>query len=90
MANIRLTPDELRNYAKKLRKNREESIALANSISRNINECANSWSGNQRDKYVAQFEDIKPTLSNKLPSLIQEMAVALDAIAQNFENADNA
>ena len=88
MANIRLSPDELDSYAGKLRQNASEAVNLASSIGGNINACADGWEGNKRDQFVSQFEEIKPTLTDKLPRLIEEMAKALNDIANNFRAAD--
>ena len=90
MASIRLSPDELDSYASKLRSNASEAINLASAISNNINGCADGWEGNKRDQFVAQFEEIKPTLTDKLPRLIEDMAKALNDIANNFRAADQA
>ena len=88
MANIRLSPDELDQYASKLRNNANEAIGLAKTIGANINACAEGWEGNKREQFVAQFEEIKPTLTDKLPRLIEEMAQALNNIANNFRAVD--
>ena len=87
---IRLTPEELRSFASKLEGNSSEAVNLANQISQNINVCADSWEGNQKNKFVGEFEEIKPTLEKKLPALIKDMADTLKVIADNFERADNA
>lgn len=87
---IKMEPGELQDLAAKLRSNAEEAISLASTIGSNIATGTAAWEGEAASDYAASFEEIKPTLTEKLPTLIQEMAERLDKTAQKFIEMDQA
>ena len=85
---IALSPDELRDLASQLKQNAADVIALANTISSNIDTGTSAWEGEAKKKYVSDFEEMKPTLTTKLPDLIDQMAASLENTATQFEDMD--
>lgn len=85
---IKMSPDELRSYAQKLLRNSQEAIALAKTIDSNIKAAAANWEGKAQERYVKDFEQIKPTLDKTIPEQLQIMADNLKTMANEVEALD--
>ena len=85
---ITLTPSELRDLASKLNSNAGEVRTLATTINSNVVSKTEGWTGQSKDQYISDFNDIYPTLSTKLPALLEELAKALNTTANEFEDLD--
>ena len=88
MADIKLSPDQLRDYAKKIRGNGQASADLARQIKANIDAVTSNWEGNRKDKYLQDWAQIQPTLERTVPEMLETLAQNLETNASNFENAD--
>ncbi len=88
MANIKLSPDALRNYATKIKNNGAEASDLASRIKANITAVTDQWEGEAKNKYLQAWAQYEPTLTKTIPQLMADLAQNLQTIAQNFENAD--
>lgn len=86
---IKLSPEALRDYAKKIRANGQASADLARQIKNNINAVTADWEGNKKQKYLQDWATIEPTLLKTVPEMLETLAVNLDANAANFEAADS-
>ena len=88
MANIRLQPDALRDYASKIRANGNEVADLANRIKSNITAVTDQWDGEAKNKYLSAWAEHEPTLTKSIPELMVTLAGNLETIAHNFDIAD--
>ena len=88
MANIRLQPDALRDYASKLKTNGSEASDLAQRIKANITAVTDQWEGDAKNKYLSAWAQHETTLTKQIPELMATLSQNLMTIAQNFENAD--
>lgn len=85
---IKVTPEELEAMAASLEKQAAQAIALANTISKAIQDGTAAWEGAAQKDYVARFEQIKPTLVRELPELITSMASNARKRAEAYRAAD--
>jgi len=87
---IKMSPDELRSYAQKLLNNCTEAQALAKRIDSNIKAVASNWEGQAQQRYVSDFEKVKPTLEKTIPEQLTTMAQNLKSMADKFQEVDEA
>lgn len=85
---IRVTPEELRAMAKKLKGYAQQASKMATDIKNAINTGTAAWEGNSKDKYEQSFREIELTLTKSLPELLTSMASSAEATAKRFEDAD--
>ena len=85
---IKMSPDELRNYASKLTKNAQEASTLAKSIDANIKAAASNWEGQAQRRYVEDFEKVKPTLEKEIPEQLTTLSENLKKMADEFQRMD--
>lgn len=85
---IKITPAELRDLASKLDSNATETASLASSITGSFEAGTANFEGNTADRYAAAFQEMIPTMSTKLPALLQEFASELRSTADAFEQLD--
>ena len=85
---IKLSPEALRDYAKKIRTNGQQSADLARQIKGNIQAVTADWEGNKKEKYLQDWAAIEPTLAKTVPEMLETLAVNLETNAANFEAAD--
>lgn len=85
---IRVTPEELRAMAKKLKNYAQQASKMASDIKNAINAGTAAWEGNSKDKYEQSFREIEPTLTKSLPELLDSMSSSAEARAKAFEEAD--
>ncbi len=88
MANIKLSPEALRNYASKITNNGSEAADLAQRIKANITAVTDSWEGQAKNKYLQAWAQHEPILTKTIPQLMADLAKNLETIAENFEAAD--
>lgn len=58
------------------------------TMSTTINALPDIWEADTCDKYVEQYNDVKPTL-DKVRTMIQDMSEQMTTISNNFSNADS-
>lgn len=88
MSQIRITPEELRSLASTLTSNATEVRGLAATIKSNVVSRTEGWEGKSKNRYISDFNEIYPTLSTKLPSLLEALAKDLNETAQRFVDVD--
>ncbi len=88
MGQIRITPEELRSLASALMSNATEVKGLAATIKSNVVSKTEGWEGKSKNRYISDFNEIYPTLSTKLPALLEALAKDLNQTAQRFIDVD--
>ena len=88
MSQIRITPEELRALANTLNGNARDVRNLASTIKNNVEGRTAGWEGKSKTRYINDFTQLYPTLSQKLPALLEALAKDLNQTAQNFEDVD--
>ena len=71
MAQIRITPEELREGASFLLQKMEAVIDEVNEIKSKVDEVASEWEGAAQNSFVAAFESMLPTLQKDFPEIIE-------------------
>ena len=89
MSQIRITPEELTTLAHSLNDNAREVRDLASIIKNNIERRTDGWEGKAKERYIRDFEQIYPTLSSKLPELLEALAKDLNQTVGAFKEADH-
>ena len=85
---IKMSPDELRACVQKLNSLCLSAQNLARDIDREINAAANNWEGQSRDRYLKDWEHLKPTMNEKIPEQLDTMARNLKTMADEMEALD--
>ena len=89
MAQIRITPEELRNAADFLAQRLEAINAEVSSLHDKIQEVAGNWEGAAQSSFIDTFEnDMYPILRDTLPQVVEGIAGQLDGAADTIEQAD--
>ena len=70
MAQIRITPEELREGASFLLQKMEAVIDEVNEIKSKVDAVASEWEGAAQNSFVAAFESMLPTLQKDFPEII--------------------
>ncbi len=88
MANIRISPDQMRGRANEFRK---EAQAVGDSISnmdRLLGQLQDEWEGEASKSYANRYQsELKPSFQ-KAQEMINEIAQALDKTAQEMQDMD--
>lgn len=85
---IAITPQELRELAASLNRNAGEVRTLATTLNQNVVSKTEGWTGLSKDSYIRDFNEIYPTISQKLPALLEAMAKDVLTTANKFEELD--
>lgn len=89
MAQIRITPEELRNGADFLEQKLEAINAEVSALKGKIDEVTGNWEGAAQSSFIQTFEsDMYPILKDTLPEVITGIAAQLDGAAEAIEQAD--
>ena len=89
MAQIRITPEELRDGARFLEKRLEAINAEVSELKTKIEEVTGNWEGAAQSSFVQTFEgDMYPILKDTLPEVITGIVAQLDGAANAVEEAD--
>lgn len=89
MAQIRITPEELRDAADFLARRLEVINAEVSSLRDKIQEVAGNWEGAAQSSFIDTFEnDMYPILRDTLPQVVEGIAGQLDGAADTIEQAD--
>ena len=89
MAQIRITPEELRDAADSLAQRLEAINAEVSSLHDKIQEVAGNWEGAAQSSFIDTFEnDMYPILRDTLPQVVEGIAGQLDGAADTIEQAD--
>ena len=85
---IRVTPDQLESMASKLEGLAGQASSLASAVNAAISAGTDAWEGDAQRDYVARFKEIEPTLKQKLPELLSNMASNARKRANAYREAD--
>ena len=89
MAQIRITPEELRNGADFLEKKLEAINTEVSALKSKIDEVADNWEGAAQSSFIQIFEDdMYPIMKDTLPEVITGMVVQLNGVANAIDEAD--
>jgi WXG100 family type VII secretion target len=88
MAQIRMTPEELRDAASTLLSKREEILSAVGVIETTINNTTSNWEGAAQSSFVQSFEEMLPTLKETFPEIIEGIESQLKGAADALEQAD--
>ena len=89
MAQIRITPEELRSAADFLGQRLEAINSEVSSLHSKIQEVTGNWEGAAQSSFIDTFEnDMYPILKDTLPQVIEGIAGQLDGAADALEQAD--
>ena len=89
MAQIKITPEELRDASNFLMQRLETINSEVASLHSKIEEVTNNWEGASRSSFVETFEsDMYPILRDTLPQVVEEISGQLDGAADAIEQAD--
>lgn len=89
MAQIRITPEELRNAAGFLEQRLESINGEVGQLKSKIDEVSSDWEGASQSSFVETFEnDMYPILRDTLPQVIEGICGQLNGAADAIEQAD--
>ena len=89
MAQIKVTPEELRNAANTLQTENELIADAVQAIKDRIDTVTGDWEGEAQRAFLEIFEgDLYPILHEQLPQVLECIAVHLATTADTIEDAD--
>lgn len=89
MAQIRITPEELRNAASFLEQRLESINGEVGQLKSKIDEVSGDWEGAAQSSFIETFEnDMYPILRDTLPQVIEGICSQLNGAADAIEQAD--
>lgn len=89
MAQIRITPEELREGASFLGQKLEAINAEVAALKSKIDEVTGNWDGAAQSSFVETFEgDMYPILKDTLPEVIEGIIVQMNGAADAIEQTD--
>ena len=89
MAQIRITPEELRKGADFLEQKLEAITAEVAALKGKIDEVTGNWEGAAQSSFVETFEnDMYPILKDTLPEVITGIVAQMDGAADAIEQTD--
>ena len=89
MAQIRITPEELRNGADFLEQKLEAINAEVAAIKAKIDEVTGNWEGAAQSSFAETFEnDMYPILKETLPEVVTGIVAQMDGAADAIEQTD--
>lgn len=87
MAQLRVTPEQLRARASEYRTQGDEVESVIAKLDSLISVLESEWEGNSAARYISQYSDLHPSFVS-MRELIADLASALDQEANKFEAAD--
>lgn len=89
MAQIRITPEELREAADFLEQRLEAINTEVKSLHDKIDQVSGNWEGAAQSSFIETFEnDMYPILRDTLPQVVEGISGQLDGAADALEQAD--
>jgi len=88
MAQIRITPQELRDGATFLGERKSQIVDEVGSIISKIDEIANNWEGAAQSAFLEAFETMKPILKEQFPEVVEGIMSQLNGAAEAIEQTD--
>ena len=87
MAQIKLTPEELRTSAQKYTQGSEEVTQVLNNLTNEQAVIADNWDGSAFDSFEAQFNELSPKIK-EFAQLLQDIYAQLVKVADIVEQTD--
>ncbi|EGJ41857.1 virulence factor EsxA [Streptococcus sanguinis SK49] len=87
MAQIKLTPEELRTSAQKYTQGSEEVTQVLNNLTNEQAVIADNWDGSAFDSFEAQFNELSPKIK-EFAQLLQDINAQLVKVADIVEQTD--
>lgn len=89
MAQIRITPEELRDGADFLEQRLEAINSEVSALKAKIDEVAGNWEGAAQSSFIETFtNNMYPVLNDTLPEVITGIVTQLDSAANTIEQTD--
>ena len=89
MAQIRITPEELRSGGNFLQQRLDAINSEVTELKSKIDEVTGNWEGAAQSSFIQTFEsDMYPILKDTLPQVITGVISQLNGAADAIENAD--
>lgn len=89
MAQIRITPEELRDGADFLEQRLEAINSEVSALKAKIDEVAGNWEGAAQSSFIETFtNNMYPVLKDTLPEVITGIVTQLDSAANTIEQTD--
>ena len=89
MAQIRITPEELRSGGNFLQQRLDAINSEVTELKSKIDEVTGNWEGAAQSSFIQTFEsDMYPILKDTLPDVITGVISQLNGAADAIENAD--
>ena len=85
---IKMTPSELRDLATTVTGIRDEIVNQVNTMDGRIKSETAEWDGESKSQYFADYDQLLPTLNEKFPQVIEDLATKLKFAADKLEEAD--
>lgn len=86
--NIRLSPDELRDFATQYSTKSNDVHAIIGELDGMIGRLKEAWEGSSSDAFAGQYEHLKPSFQ-QMGNLLEEISVQLKGAAGTLEDTDN-
>ena len=87
MAQIKVTPEELRTSAQKYTQGSEEVTQVLNNLTNEQAVIADNWDGSAFDSFEAQFNELSPKIK-EFAQLLQDINAQLVKVADIVEQTD--
>lgn len=88
MAQLRVTPEQLRGRASEYRAQGTEVEGVIAKLDSLISTLESEWEGNSAARYISQYSDLRPSFVS-MQQLIADLASSLEQEANKFEIADS-
>ena len=90
MAEIRVSPDQLRTAAAQLDRHRQEVDGVLNAAVGTVHSLQGEWLGMAQIDYTQIFDNEVPVMRARVVEILEGLAQELRRIAQVFEETDRA
>lgn len=87
MAQIKLTPEELRQSATKYTQGSQSIDDVLNTLTNEQNIIADNWDGQAFDRFEQQFNELKPKIQ-EFSQLLDDINQQLVSVADTLEQTD--
>ncbi|MGA8941223.1 MAG: WXG100 family type VII secretion target [Thermoactinomyces sp.] len=86
---IQIDPSQLEAIAKEFQAKRQESEQIIQTLNSRIQSLEGQWQGMTQRRFFTDFQEAKKNMDN-FTMLLENIATALNQIAQKFRQADQA
>ena len=85
---IRMTPQELRDAANAIEKDKGDILDLLSQMKSKVDEVASNWEGAAQSAFVQTFETLYNQISTELPEVVNNIESMMNNSADALEYAD--